>query len=1121
MVLASTRSCVHAIEVNREPLPDHPTGAVVGSPDHNQRKRVFFSAQSLTPACIQEVGPIAARRNTKLPATLRTATARVRAAWVQLVAQLYRAALAKGTLEIVQSSPALFSMTELDELIASAEDALPSRIAAAFSARGQPEATSGCARPDEPATRALARVHVSQSPNAVAVNASPSLVRIDEDGEPLQGGAPKASLIDYAEAMLVVSLAQREGLQGLPDWLDRLLDDDGVPTPALITNISAVASLAAAFAGDSPGAPGFLRRHLLEPACKSSLPLGRLLEPWHWRQLARAELSAFLLTPSDRLAPPERALQTAAVDALAKGADWHLRDAEQPWQRPDDPAWWGRLRSLAGRAPQLLPTPLLADLGRGLCLDVLPASAGAAVLTAEMHQGTLWRRRFQTEGVARAALMPGVLPILLKATEQELLDSGWTEHLQRIEGSPTDWNRLAETLLASLPDPARWGDLLRTLLSRLINAASELSSDLIDTALAAMAKLRLEPDLDLWIALLDLVGRIDPPRCRACLEQHLVPILAQLGSLTDPKAQRQVLDAIATGRGGCLRLADLADAEGLPQPAWLRREDFGQVVLGDGELRAKLAPEPLLRFIAGCARSDLVEHGYRAIDISLAREPKRTAAALIAADAWGRWRRNASPRPGTERNLALLWLAHPAHAHRRDATRFPQAPQSSPGLANVVDDADCLETWRLVVSDLGAGLDAAQVRWLTDPRRVWPWLPGLEQRQIKDLSAACLSTTALVCLAEALVRLGLPLTQPWANLIVNASRYPDQLSATGLRWLVMAEAADRLPILDLGESTMLCALAGERYEQAVVARIAAIGGLIEADPEGAIKAADSPNLWGDPRLRAAFRERLPRMLTKRQFPNWVSALDQRLRATPVRQAVPATPTGLASADNRRIAAALHHLKQTAVAELLFPGIESRLAEQPKPVASAWVFVEPQADLSVLTEQAKTALLNGEPTAPVWSDLATLSQAFDDNDREAAELGHPLVLLARRLSEDPPSEADRRRQALSCVERVLQSHPGLFAPFNIQGQKQLPMLAVLSLLFPSDLALMRWLLNTPTAAQWRGVPGWRLALIEMLRQTRDDDDSAKNQARESAIALIENYHAMAVRPTRGSDSTSEG
>jgi hypothetical protein len=424
-----------------------------------------------------------------------------------------------------------------------------------------------------------------------------------------------------------------------------------------------------------------------------------------------------------------------------------------------------------------------------------------------------------------------------------------------------------------------------------------------------------------------------------------------------------------------------------------------------------------------------------------------------------------------------------------------------------------------VVNDLGAGLDAAQVRRLADPRRVWPWLPGLEQRQIEDLSAACLDTTALAELAETLMRLGLPLTQAWAELIVNASRDPERVSATGLRWLAGADAADRLPRLDLAESTLLCALAGERYEQAVVARIAAIGALIETDPEAAMKAADSPNLWGDPRLRAAFRERLPRMLTKRQFPNWVSALDQRLRATPVRQAVPATPTGLASADTRRIAAALHQLKQTAVAELLFPDIESWLAEQPRSVASAWVFVEPEADLRVLTGQAKSALLNGDPAAPVWSDLATVSQAFDDNDEAATELGHPLVLLARRLSDDLPLEADHRRQALSCIEGVLQRYPGLFAPFYINGRKQLPMLAVLSPLFPDDLVMISWLLNRPAVAQWRGAKNWRRSLIETLNQTRDDDDAAKNRARDSAIALIERYHAEAAQPTRGSDSTS--
>jgi len=42
------------------------------------------------------------------------------------------------------------------------------------------------------------------------------------------------------------------------------------------------------------------------------------------------------------------------------------------------------------------------------------------------------------------------------------------------------------------------------------------------------------------------------------------------------------------------------------------------------------------------------------------------------------------------------------------------------------------------------------------------------------------------------------------------------------------------------------------------------------------------------------------------------------------------------------------------------------------------------------------------------------------------------------------------------------------------------------LFADLTALIRWLLSAPVTAQWRGVPGWRHALIETLRQARDDD-----------------------------------
>lgn len=1026
-----------------------------------------------------------------------------------------------GTLEIVQSPAAVFSAAELDELISSARNALPSRIAAALSSRRQPDVPSGYSRAGGSVTDAPTGVHVVHSRSNVDSGKGSCVVRIGEDGEPLQGGPPDTNLIEYAEAILTVQLSRPEGLLDLPAWIDRLLEDDGRPTPELVAMIPALHTFAAGFADESPGSTGFLRRHLLTHARKSSLPLDRLLEPRHWRQLAPAELTAFVLTLPERLDPRERALQTAAVDALASDADWQLRDAEQPWQRPDDPAWWERLRSLAGRAPKLVPTPLLADLGRGLRLDALPSAGAAAILTAEMHQGSLWRRSFQAEGLARAAFVPGVFPVLLEATERGLVGTEWTDRLHLIDGSPSDWSRLAEALLASLPEPTRWGCLLRTLLPRLSKIASRLSVGVLDAALAALARLRAELDTELWLGLLDLVTRIDSLRCRERLEPRLGTVLAQISSLTAPEARAQVLDAIASGRAGCLRLADLADPQGQPRLAWLLRDDLADVLLRDAGLRSKLAPEPLLRLIAGCTEPDLAEQGYRAIDNWLAREPNRTAGALIAADAWGRWRRKASPRRGTERNLALLWLTHAAHAQRREPPTFPCAPHESSSVANALGAIPSFETWRLVVKDLGAGLDSAGVRRLTEPGRGWPWLPGLEQRQIEDLSAACVDTIALADLTEALARLGLPLGDGWAELIVTASKHPDRISASGLRWLVGAEAADTLPTLDLDESTFLCARAGERYDQAVVARIAAIAARIETDPTEAITAAAGPNLWGDARLQAVFRERLPRILTKRKrsFPYWVRELEQRLRHVSVEHHAGPPSAGPATADSQRIAAALHQLGFTAVAELLCPDIEARVRVQPSALVSARFFVEPKAGLPVLIGQAKAALLAGDPTPPLWSELAILSRVFDETDTETGEQGHPLLLLAGSLSGDLPLEAVCRQRALACIESILQGYPGLFAPCYIGGRQRLPFLGVLTPLFADLTALIRWLLSAPVTAQWRGVPGWRHALIETLRQARDDD-GAENRALEAAITWIEHYHGGAAHLTHSSDSTSK-
>jgi len=196
--------------------------------------------------------------------------------------------------------------------------------------------------------------------------------------------------------------------------------------------------------------------------------------------------------------------------------------------------------------------------------------------------------------------------------------------------------------------------------------------------------------------------------------------------------------------------------------------------------------------------------------------------------------------------------------------------------------------------------------------------------------------------------------------------------------------------------------------------------------------------------------------------------------------------GPATADSQRIAAALHQLGFTAVAELLCPDIEARVRVQPSALVSARFFVEPKAGLPVLIGQAKAALLAGDPTPPLWSELAAGDVLFIDSSHVAKTGSDVNHLCFEVLSGDLPLEAVCRQRALACIESILQGYPGLFAPCYIGGRQRLPFLGVLTPLFADLTALIRWLLSAPVTAQWRGVPGWRHALIETLRQARDDD-----------------------------------
>jgi len=158
------------------------------------------------------------------------------------------------------------------------------------------------------------------------------------------------------------------------------------------------------------------------------------------------------------------------------------------------------------------------------------------------------------------------------------------------------------------------------------------------------------------------------------------------------------------------------------------------------------------------------------------------------------WRDDAY-RP-TERGLALLESGDPIELADWLLTHV-LGPDHV--LVRLRDEGPCAKP------ELFALLQHANPGWGTDfaPSSILNWL----------------RTIALADLTEALARLGLPLGDGWAELIVTASKHPDRISASGLRWLVGAEAADEaVQLPDEAALTQAVAQAGH-FPPALVVRM--------------------------------------------------------------------------------------------------------------------------------------------------------------------------------------------------------------------------------------------------------------------------------------------------------------
>jgi hypothetical protein len=379
-----------------------------------------------------------------LPALL-IASARARTAAVRLLACLYQGLLDRCPLVVSVAAEPPFPDDDFRALLDLVQAALPSRLSRQCRNQWFPEDV------DQVLGANLADLVVLDQDHAALTGLADPPFEVDQDGEPLSGDEPDARLLDYAKLVIAAVLERPQWLPNFAQRFDTLLGDQVSVAPSAnqVMLIPVVYDLAECFACGSVGASGIIRRYLLGPARRGTLPWSELVSAAEWSALDRTDLTALIQTPAKRLDPGERSLQTAAVESLA-AAGWQLADAAVPWRRSDDPAWWERLMELVRCAPSLIPQSLLADLGRGQSLAGLPESVLTLLLDAELRQGTLWRRRFQRDALVGVAAVPGVFAILAEGVKQGELDDEWCVRLLAGSGG----HHLAHTgieILSHLP----------------------------------------------------------------------------------------------------------------------------------------------------------------------------------------------------------------------------------------------------------------------------------------------------------------------------------------------------------------------------------------------------------------------------------------------------------------------------------------------------------------------------------------------------------------------------------------------------------------------------------------------------------------------------------------------
>lgn len=225
-------------------------------------------------------------------------------------------------------------------------------------------------------------------------------------------------------------------------------------------------------------------------------------------------------------------------------------------------------------------------------------------------------------------------------------------------------------------------------------------------------------------------------------------------------------------------------------------------------------------------REEDVSRLFRIMDGLMPVKGKEATRALVESGWWFAWRQESKLDRDRLRDAAVEWITCDAWA------KGPEAH---------------LETWRIVLADLPAKLEEKALA-----RRSWPWIPPFEEEQLGDLARRALDLGALAALAEA-IRHEPCFRGAVAHVLVHkSSGFAGTFDDPAILSWLMPREPEGLQALDLAHSSLLYDQAGQRRQQALVARRRSVEAALETSRLlEALEAAGEPDLWHDPDFMTA------------------------------------------------------------------------------------------------------------------------------------------------------------------------------------------------------------------------------------------------------------------------------